>query len=181
MNYLNKKLERFFDEQSPYIFCKKGCAKCCKKGTYLFSKIEFNYIMVGFTQLPIETQQKILSKVRKIKELNQENYECPFLINNACSVYDFRGIVCRSYGLITLKDNGKTTKIPCCTFEGLNYANVIDLKTKIVSQEKFDKLGVEKEPLAYNVSYPFLTSKEIEKNFEIDFGDKKPLIDWFKD
>ena len=61
----------------------------------------------------------------------------------------------------------------------MNYSNVIDPKTKIVSQEKFDKLGVKEEPLAYNVSYSFLTSDEIEKNFEIEFGEKKPLISWF--
>ena len=49
----------------------------------------------------------------------------------------------------------------------------------LIGQEKFDKLGVKEEPLAYNVSYSFLTSPEIEKNFEIEFGEKKPLISWF--
>lgn len=181
MNYLNKKLEGFFAQQAPYIFCKKGCSKCCENGEYPFSKIEFDYIMVGFMRLPVEIQQKITSKVKKIKENKQEGYtyECPFLFNNQCCVYDFRGIICRSFGLMSISNNGGPSKIPFCAFEGLNYSNVIDPKTKIVSQEKFDKLGVTQEPLAYNVSYSFLTSKEIEKNFEIEFGDKKPLIDWF--
>lgn len=180
MAYLNKKLEGFFAQQAPYIFCKKGCSKCCQNGEYPFSKIEFDYLMVGCLQLPIEIQQKIKAKIKKIKDAKQKTYECPFLFNNSCSVYEFRGIICRSFGLMSINNDGGFSKIPFCAFKGLNYSNVVEHKTKIVSVEKFKKLGVEEEPLAYNVSYSFLTSPEIEKNFEINFGDKKPLIDWFE-
>lgn len=178
LSYLNKKLDGFFKAQAPYIKCQKGCSKCCQNGIYPFSRIEFDYLMVGFLQLPIEIQQKITAKINKIKKAKSEIYECPFLINNACSVYDFRGIICRSFGLMAINNEGGSAKIPFCAFSGLNYSNVVDFDTKIISQEKFDKLGVKEEPLAYNVSYQFLTSKEIEKNFEINFGEKKPLIDW---
>ena len=72
------------------------------------------------------------------------------------------------------------SKIPFCAFEGLNYSNVIEPETKIVSLEKYKKLGDNlPEPLAYNVGYEFLTSKNIEENFKLNFGDKKALIDWF--
>lgn len=186
LNYLAKKLEGFFEQQAPYICCKKGCAKCCRNGEYPFSKIEFDYIMVGFSQLPVDVQIKINEKVKKIKKAKEAakdntefTYECPFLINNECSVYNYRGIICRSFGLMYVNSEG-APKIPFCTFEGLNYSNVIDLKTKIFSSEKFKKLGVEQEPLAYNTAYSFLTSKDIEKNFAIEFGEKKPLIDWFE-
>lgn len=184
LSYLNRKLCRFFKQQSPYIHCKKGCAKCCKTGYYPMSKIEFDYLMVGFLQLPVDTQQKIKEKIKKIKETKSQSdknfvHDCPFLINNECSVYNFRSILCRSFGLMSINNDGGATKIPFCAYEGLNYSNVIDTKTQTISQEKFDKLDIAEEPLAYNISYPFLTSKEIEKNFEINFGDKKPLIDWF--
>lgn len=185
LSYLNRKLCRFFKQQSPYICCKKGCAKCCKNGTFVMSKIEFDYLMVGFLQLPIDTQEKIKIKIQKAKEAklqNGENFvcDCPFLINNECSVYNYRSILCRSLGLMSINNDGGATKIPFCAYEGLNYSSVIDTKTQTISQEKFDKLGIAEEPLAYNISYPFLTSKEIENNFEINFGDKKPLIDWFE-
>ena len=72
------------------------------------------------------------------------------------------------------------SKIPFCAFEGLNYSNVVEPDTKIISTEKYKKLGENiPEPLAFNVGYKFLTSKDIEENFKIHFGDKKPLIDWF--
>lgn len=182
LSYLNKKLEDFFEQQEPYICCKKGCSKCCQNGEYPFSKIEFDYLMVGFLKLPVDIQQKIIHKVKKLKETKTGEaftHECPFLLNNECSVYNYRGIICRSFGLMSISDEG-ASKIPFCAFEKLNYSNVIDTKTRIISEEKFKKLGVEKEPLAYNVSYKFLTSKNIEQNFEIDFGDKKPLLDWFE-
>lgn len=182
MSYLNKKLEGFFENQSPYICCKKGCAKCCQNGEYPFSKIEFDYIMVGFLQLPVDVQEKIKEKIKKIKAAKTQEkeftYECPFLFNNECSVYNYRGIICRSFGLMSINDEGNS-KIPFCAFEGLNYSNVIEPETKIISSEKYEKLGNVNEPLAFNVSYKFLTSENIEKNFRISFGEKRALIDWF--
>lgn len=182
--YLNKKLDGFFKDQSEYIFCKKGCAKCCQNGEYPFSQIEFEFIMLGFSKLPTEIKEIIFQKIRKIKieksNSQSENfvYECPFLINNQCCVYDYRGIICRSFGLMSINTKGNS-KIPFCALEGLNYSNVLNLETRVISQEKFEKCGCKNEPLAYNVSYHFLTSKDIEKNFKICFGEKRPLINWF--
>jgi Fe-S-cluster containining protein len=182
--YLNKKLGGFFENQSPYIFCKKGCSKCCQNGEYPFSQLEYNFIMIGFSKLPEDIRGQILAKVKKLKEEkakfgNGYTYECPFMINNECSVYEFRGIICRSFGLMSINPKG-LSKIPFCAFEGLNYSNVIEPETKIVSLEKYKQLGENlPEPLAYNVGYEFLTSKNIEENFKLNFGDKKALIDWF--
>lgn len=182
--YLNKKLEGFFKEQSEYIVCKKGCSKCCQNGQYPFSQIEFDFIMLGYSNLSAEIKELVSQKVRNIKlqKLNSDSenfvYECPFLINNVCCVYDYRGIICRSFGLMSISTKGNS-KIPFCAFEGLNYSNVLNPETKVISQEKFEKSGCKNEPLAFNVSYSFLTGKNIEKNFKISFGDKKPLIDWF--
>ena len=139
--------------------------------------------MIGFSKLSKDIQDSILSKVKQIKSKKSEfgsgyTYECPFLINNECSVYDFRGIICRSFGLMSINPNG-LSKIPFCAFEGLNYSNVVEPDTKIISAEKFKKLQNAPEPLAYNVSYEFLTGKDIELNFHINFGEKKALIDWF--
>ena len=315
--YLTKKLDGFFEKQSPYIFCKKGCSKCCENGEYPFSRLEYDFIMIGFSKLAPEVREEILKKVKRIKAAKQQSsqaakseeqraggqegkplivesgklkveslsshapspdgericgrtersesglrkdgaycgeatnaelleqransrqgwdgvistvnneilqaqqtdknlstvqpfnpstntpphpnplpqgegachdtpqidknftYECPFLINHECSVYEFRGIICRSFGLMSINPEG-LSKIPFCAFEGLNYSNVVEPDTKIISTEKYKKLGENiPEPLAYNVGYKFLTSKDIEENFKIDFGEKKALIDWF--
>ena len=181
--YLEQKLSKFFEAQKPYIYCKKGCSKCCQNGEYPFSKSEFNFLKIGFSKLPEELKNTINEKIKKIKfEKTGEGftYECPFLIDNECSVYEFRGIICRSFGLMSINPKG-LSKIPFCAFEGLNYSNVVEPETKVISVEKYKKLGENiPEPLAYNVGYEFLTSKNIEENFHIAFGEKKPLIDWFE-
>ncbi|MBQ2611686.1 YkgJ family cysteine cluster protein [bacterium] len=182
--FLNNKLDKYFEAQSPYIFCKRGCSKCCQSGEYPFSKIELDFLMIGFYQLSGEIQNQIAEKISKIKEEKTKSknspfmYECPFLINNECSVYKYRGIICRTFGLISSLDN-EIPKIPFCAYEGLNYSNVLDPETNIISEEKFKLLNTDKMPLVYNVSYKFLTSEVVEKDFDFKFGEKRPLIDWF--
>ncbi len=185
LDFLTGKLNKFFEAQAPYIFCKRGCAKCCQEGEYPFSQIEFDYLIRGFTSLPKETRFEILNNIAQIKLAKKNSteekflYQCPFLINNECSVYAYRGIICRSFGLIYTVAGEAKPKIPFCAYKGLNYSNVFDTETGMIPTEKYKALNIDKEPLAYNVSYNFLTSEDFEKMFKFKFGDKKPLIDWF--
>ncbi len=181
--FLQGKLNGFFEAQSPYISCKKGCGLCCQNAEFPFSEVEFNYLVQGSMNLTIETQNKVEENIAKIlqdkKEFNGEifRYDCPFLIDNSCSIYEHRGIVCRSFGLIEASED--KAKIPFCHEKELNYSNVVDNEKKIISQEKYLALNEEKRPLAYNINYKFLTSEKAENEFGFKFGDKKPLIDWF--
>ena len=185
LKFVQEKLNKFFEAQSPYISCKKGCAFCCKNAQFPYSEMEFNYLVYGSLMIDKELQAKIEANIDRIlKDKQQFNgdvfrYDCPFLIDNSCSVYDYRGIVCRSFGLIELGENNKV-KIPFCHEKGLNYANVVDEEKQIISEEKYKALNEEKEPLSYNISYKFLTNENIEKTFGLKFGDKKSLIDWFE-
>lgn len=184
--FIDKKLEKFFNKQKDYIFCKKGCGLCCQNAQFPYSKIEMQYLFLGAKELPKEIFDKIEANIEKIlknkKDFKGEKfvYDCPFLIDNVCSVYDFRGIICRSFGLMSIiQGTDKKNQVPFCYAKGLNYSNVIDPETKQVSAEKFKLTGIEEEPLAFNVSYDFLTGKDFEEAFKFEFGEKKPLIDWF--
>ncbi|MBQ8458583.1 YkgJ family cysteine cluster protein [bacterium] len=185
LTMLNEKLERFFAKQEPYIFCKKGCSKCCKNAQYPFSKIEFDYIMEGFGKADKYTQDKILKNIKEIKYAQFKTkekpftYKCPFLIENECKVYEYRGIICRTFGLINIDKEGGTD-IPFCALEGLNYSNVYDKEKHMISSEMYKKLNILQEPLAYNVQYEFLTDEDFGKGFGFQFGEIKPLIDWFE-
>ena len=55
--------------------------------------------------------QKIL-KERKNYKGEQFLYNCPFLINNSCCIYKYRGIVCRTFGLLTKSQNSEKTNVP---------------------------------------------------------------------
>lgn len=183
LKFLDTKFKTFFEKQKPYIFCKKGCSMCCKNAQFPYSQIEMVYLLSGIQMLNDETIVKIMDNINKIKAAKKEFkgkkflYDCPFLIDNVCSVYDYRGILCRAFGLITVGENGKI-KTPFCCFKGYNYSNVMDDSGKNVSPEKFKKLDVPEEPLAFNIDYQFLTDPDFERGFNFKFGDKKPLIDW---
>lgn len=183
LNFLQNNLDKFFEQQTPYIACKKGCGLCCKNAQFPFSEMEFNYLIQGSLILPSDIQAKIEENIGQIKKEKSEfngdvfKYNCPFLIDNVCSVYEHRGIVCRSFGLI--ESTEEKAKIPFCHSNGMNYSNVVDDENMTISQEKYLALKEEKRPLAYNINYKFLTSVKVEQEFGFKFGEKKPLIDWF--
>lgn len=80
-------------------------------------------------------------------------YDCPFLIDNICSVYEYRGIICRSFGLMNVGANNKI-KVPFCCFEGYNYSNVMADKGNKISTKKFTNSGVKTK--SYFVSLSFI-------------------------
>lgn len=185
LKILNNKLDGFFANQAPYIFCKKGCSKCCEKGEYPFSKIEIKFLLAGALLLDDDVRAKIGDNIKEIIKQKKEFkgdvflYKCPFLIDNECVVYDYRGIICRTFGLISSCENSKI-KAPFCSHHNLNYSNVMDLEKEVISEEKYSKLGDIQEPLAFNIDYKFLTGKNFEEEFGFEFGEKKSLIDWLE-
>ena len=182
--FINGKLESFFERQKPYIKCHKGCAKCCKNAEFPYSKTEFKYLLSGFLTLDKEIQDKIEIKIKETAEKKKKFkgdkflYDCPFLINDVCSVYAYRGVVCRAFGLLESRENDNS-KIPFCAYEGLKYSNVLDVEKKMITDEKFKALGIEQEPVSFNVSYKFLTDEAFENKYNFKFEEKKVLIDWF--
>lgn len=185
LEFINEKLTTFFHKQKPYICCKEGCAKCCQNAEFPFSQMEVIYLMNGVSKLDEATKNIIAENVKKVKEakrnFNGEGkflYDCPFLINNKCCVYEYRGIICRTFGLLYIGTNGKT-QVPFCSFQGLNYANVLADDKSTISAEKYKASGIEAEPVAFNIRYGFLTESSFEQKFNFAFGEKKPLIDWF--
>lgn len=79
----------------PHVACRAGCSRCCHMNTMIY-----------------EHEAKRLAEVtgRKMRTLpyrpldvvflegNKFNFEpCPFLVNNKCSVYDDRPLVCRTH------------------------------------------------------------------------------------
>ena len=185
LEFLNEKLNTFFEEQKPYIFCKKGCSLCCQNAEFPYSKLEASYLKLGYVRLDKNIRDIVTNNIIQIKkekaDCKEEKflYTCPFLINDVCSVYEYRGIICRTFGLIT--DNDKdNVNVPFCHKFGLNYSNVTDLETKKITEKKWKESGISVEPHEFNnVSYKHLTGEKIEEIFEIKFEEKRPLIDWF--
>lgn len=186
LNTINGVLEGYFEEQKEYVCCKKGCAHCCERGQYPFSEVEFDYIMLGFFKLPKEEQLKVLERVKSIKEEREKAddkkgfmYRCPFLNENKeCSIYDFRGIICRTFGLLTVGTDEKL-KVPFCQSLGLNFSKVIDREHKKIDEDLVKKYNYKVQPKAYCIDLKMMTNPEIFADKSFEFGEIKQLIDWF--
>lgn len=182
LEFIERKLSKFFEKEKDFIYCKEGCSLCCETGNYPFSQLEFDYLIKGSFTLPqktIELIDKKIVQLKKEKETSKDElflHECPFLIDKKCSVYKYRALICRTFGLIYYDDTSKL-KLPSCVEYNLNYSSVYDEKRKKISQKMLDKLGL-KEPMAYNISLKQLKENSYTKE-NLDFGETKPLLDWF--
>ena len=190
LDYITKKVQQNFESQKDYICCKKGCAKCCRQARFPYSRVEFEYIYQGLLALAPDIQKQVLDKVDKViiekQKHNCENsqekflYDCPFLINNECSVYDYRGLICRTFGLITYtSDTEKKFNIPFCAYEGLNYSGVINIVQEKNLKQEFEDMELSSEIKAYNLDYSSLINEKKAKSFGVEFGEVIPLIEWF--
>ena len=165
----DKKIKNYFEEQSEYICCKEGCSGCCEIGDYPFTQLEMMYLMEGYNALPPLVQAQVRNNLLTIKNNRVSAhffYKCPFLLDKKCSVYKYRGITCRTFGLAYLTDK-KTVKLPECVNEGLCYSKV--------SKDGF--LTV--EPVGENLGLLNITNSELAKKYKLEFGMSRSLIDWF--
>lgn len=192
---INPYLAKFFEQQKPYIFCKEGCSICCEDGEYPVSYTEMQYLMTGYLRLPnlVKIQiQKQLTELKNQKseftkeksETNKEKFfhECPFLVNKVCSVYNYRPIICRVYGLMWYYDTKKGERrynMPCCVYKGLNYSSVYDENEGTFTTEKWKQAGFEVEPVSYNISLKFMLDNNLTKFLKLDLKEQKALLDWF--
>lgn len=188
LEIIDSYLSKFFEQQKPYIFCKEGCSICCETGTYPFLKLEFDYLMIGYEKLPDNIKVQIQKNIKNIKKeknkSGEENFfhACPFLLNNKCSVYKYRALICRSYGLMSFYNNKKGEQryhIPCCVSKGLNYSNVYDKELGIITTEKWKQTGIEVEPVSHNVNLKFLLNNKLTRHLNLELGSQKVLMDWF--
>ncbi len=175
--FLDEELNKMFSSQKPFIKCKVGCALCCKDGDFPMSELEYLNLLDYYRLLSGDLKNTIDNNIKTLlKSNNEENYVCPFLVKDICSVYPVRPIICRTFGLISFTKQGRK-KIPFCVDMGLNYSEVFDKKSSKIIAKAPDGT----EPNAYNIDRIFLRSKEFEQSFNIYFGEDKRMIDWLKD
>ena len=167
---LDKKLGKYFQEQSEYVCCKDGCSGCCEIGDYPFTQLEMMYLMQGYKALPHMVQLQVRNNLMQIKQNRVSThlfYKCPFLLNGHCSVYKYRGITCRTFGLAYLTDS-KTVKLPECVNNGL-------CDSKVTTEEGI--LTV--EPIKENLGLFDIANSKLAKKYKLEFGPSRSLIDWF--
>jgi len=185
LKFVQNELDKLFEKQKEYLCCDKGCGKCCKSGQFHYSEIEMMYLLTGFMKLDSEKQALINERISKILEDKKNfkgetfKYNCPFLIDEACCVYEYRGVICRSFGLMIQDPTGKIN-VPFCAYEDLSYSKVLDFETNEIDEEKVKQGNYKEKPLGFNAGYNYLTSEEYAKGFDVEFTNKKPMIEWYE-
>ena len=152
---LDNRIEGYYTSQADNVCCKKGCSACCKTGDYPLSDIELEYLMQGFINSDAEIKIQVQENIKNMKK----GGKCPFLINNLCSMYPYRPIICRTHGLAYLMKDGRAN-VPYCVNEGKNYSKVYSNGELLT------------EPIKENLS-----TQNLLKNAGFDYTVKN-LYDW---
>ena len=125
-----------------HMQCKKGCDFCCMN--YSIFPIEFNFIV------------NALKKKNEKPLVNNEAEEevCIFLINNQCSIYSERPIICRTHGLPLLyMNNNNEWELSACDLNFTDFEMNDFSEENTFPQDKFN-------------SKLFILNKEYLKTFK---------------
>lgn len=126
--------------------CKKGCSRCCMVDLSVF-QVEADNITNWFSHLSSSEQEK-----RRAQWKDEPGEACSFLVNDACTIYEARPLICRTQGLAFSFKADSESFIDICPLnedmldvmletEVLN----LDLLNLILSQvEKLDASGNER-------------------------------------
>lgn len=170
-------LQKIFDYQKEYIFCKQGCSLCCEQGDYPLSELEFRYLYKAYENLESSIKIQVDKNIEEIKKQKSELYCCPFLVNKSCSVYKNRPFVCRSFGVLTEDAQGNPA-YPSCATKGLNFSQIYDKEKRHLSADLVEKQGFKIFPKIFRLNNKVIMNLPLAKELGIDFGEAKKMIDF---
>ena len=83
-----------------HLQCRAGCSGCCHHHLSIFP-VEAAAVKSAIQALPQATQEIIKHQAVKISEQEAKGklVACPLLVDDKCSIYDSRPIICRTQGL----------------------------------------------------------------------------------
>lgn len=158
---LYQKISDFEKKLSPVSLekssCRQGCSKCCYTDISVF-QIEANNIRHWFDTL--SPQEKIkLNKAWSLPLSERENFQgekvssCSFLVNEACTIYEARPLICRTQGLALMFKEDDQVFLDICPLneemlEHLSKSEYLSLdlvNTILVQLEKLDASHTDRE------------------------------------
>ena len=101
-------------ERSPDQFrCAAGCGACCHKRFSVF-EVEAQPIREALRAMAA-TDPALREQIRaQAREPASNEATCPMLVDERCTVYAVRPIICRSHGLPVLTESGDEAEITWC-------------------------------------------------------------------
>lgn len=83
-----------------HLVCRAGCSGCCQHHLSVFP-VEAARIKAAIIALPSELRARIEQQARIVNEREAQGrpVACPLLVNERCSIYEARPLICRTQGL----------------------------------------------------------------------------------
>ena len=88
---INAVIAEISDVAKPFVACKQGCSSCCRMNVTI-SQVEANEISQTTGR-----RCQTLAQQTTHETNNFVGVACPFLVDDACSIYDARPFVCRQH------------------------------------------------------------------------------------
>ncbi len=107
-----------YEKSGKKLACRYGCSSCCK--THRDIPV-YPIEIVGIYWYVIEkTKEPIRTKIKNSIILHKKDSHCPFLIDDACSIYPIRPLACRQFNVFNK---------PCIEGEDAFYTRPQDVLT----------------------------------------------------
>jgi len=91
---------RLSSRYAQHLVCRAGCSGCCHHHLSVFP-VEAESVRQAIEALPEMTRGVIEKQARDVIELEAQDkpVACPLLVENRCSIYESRPMICRTQGL----------------------------------------------------------------------------------
>jgi Fe-S-cluster containining protein len=85
---------------SKHLVCRAGCSGCCHHHLSVFA-VEADEIRRAIEAASDQTRARIEAQARAVieREALGEEVACPLLLDDRCSIYESRPLICRTQGL----------------------------------------------------------------------------------
>jgi uncharacterized protein len=120
------------------IHCLVGCGKCCTKPDIDASPLE--YLPLAFEWFKQGIAAEKLQFLKENKSLICSNYSPLSLADQDsgnCSIYQYRGLVCRLFGNAASRDKNGDLKFVTCKLIKENNHGAVELATDLLQRNKY--------------------------------------------
>ncbi len=85
---------------SKHLVCRAGCSGCCRHHLSVFP-VEARAARAAIEALPDDLRLRVEQQAREVieREAAGEPVACPLLVDDRCSIYQSRPLICRTQGL----------------------------------------------------------------------------------
>jgi uncharacterized protein len=97
LNDLEKLTAALAQKHATNLTCQAGCSGCCLPGLSVFA-VEAAHLSEALTDLADPLRSRVLAQAQAAQAAPEQQSHCPLLVDDLCSIYNQRPVICRSHG-----------------------------------------------------------------------------------